>query len=165
MNKNNESIGIIVGVLMGLAVSLVLSIVGPVISGHFKIVSVLVSFLCSSIISVVIGLFIPIRRMSVWSCSKIGISPDKLPGMIISALIGDICFTPLISFLMVYMNYKRAKSMDPSVVLGRMYCGNLIVSFVVAFLIILIFTPLFIRLAIGIVKPEGEQIEESEEKE
>ena len=151
MEKNKEYVGMVTGVLIGILISIVLSVVGPIISGHPSVPSVLVSLLCSSIMSILIGLFVPIKKITDGACSRMKMSPDGLLGRIVFALLSDLFFTPIISFLMVFMNYKRARMHDSNVALGRMYFGNLIVSYSVAFFLILIFTPLLVKLAIKLV--------------
>lgn len=150
----HKTVGLLVSVFMGLSISLVLSIVGPASSGHFAVKTVLVSFFCSSIISIIISIIIPIKRISDAACRGVHLNIESLPGRLFSALVSDICFTPIISTLMVSMSYINAKRNDPSfsVPFGRMLTSNLIISFVVAYLIIFICVPLFIKLSISIVK-------------
>lgn len=155
-NEQQRNVGTMVGVLMGLMISFVLSIVGPLRSGHFTVVSMLVSFLCSSIISVLIGIFVPIKGITDGACSVMKLNPQKLIGRIVSAFISDLIFTPLVTFLMVLMNYKRAKNADINLSFGRMYFGNLVMSFIIAFFLILIFLPLIIKLSISILQSHEE---------
>ncbi len=159
-SEQQRNVGTMVGVLMGLLISLVLSIVGPLRSGHFTVVSMLVSFLCSSIISVLIGIFVPIKSITDGACTAMKISPQKILGRLISAFISDLMYTPLVTFLMVLMNYKRAKMRNHDLNFGHMYLGNLVLSFVIAYFLIVIFLPLIIKLSISILHPQEEDAEE-----
>ena len=64
------------------------------------------------------------------------------------------------------MSYISAKRHDPqfNVPFGRMLTSNLIISFIVAYLIIFVFLPLFVKLSITIVKSMSASDEEQEEK-
>ena len=160
--ENMRTVGILVSIFMGLSISLVMSILGPLRSGHITVPAVLVSFLCSSIISILISVLIPIKKITDGACNGMHLSPEGIPGKLISAFISDLLFTPLISFLMIFMNYKRARMVDPNLSFGRMFFGNFIISFIAAYFIILVFLPLFIKGAIAIVNATSVHNEEEE---
>ena len=161
----HKTVGLLVSTFMGLSISLVLSIVGPASSGHFAVKTVLVSFFCSSIISVIISILIPIKRISDAACNGVHLKNESLAGRLFSTFVSDLCFTPIISTLMVLMSYISAKRHNPhfNVPFGRMLTSNLIISFIVAYFIIFIFLPLFVKLSITIVKSMSASDEEQEE--
>ena len=158
-----KTVGRLVSIFMGLSITLVMSILGPLKSGHITAPAVLVSFLCGSILSTAIALLVPIKKISDSACGKIHVNPEGFVGRIISSLIGDVVFTPLMTFAMVFMNYKRAKMVDPNLVFGKMFIGNFIFSFIIAFFLVLIFIPLFIKAAIAIVRSTSVPEEHEEE--
>jgi len=145
---------------MGLSISLAMSIVGPALSGHPSFPAFIVSFLCSSVISIIIAIIVPIKKITDSACEKIHLNPEGVGGRFFSALVSDLIFTPIMTFLMVFMNYKRAKMFDPGLSFVSMFLGNVFISFTIAYLIILVFLPLFIKGSIAIVK----NFDESEEK-
>ena len=106
--SQNELYNALVGVFLGVVLSFFLSFVGTLQSGHFSVVALIVSFMCSSILSIIIGIFVPIKRINARCVAKIKKEPGSIPAKLLCALVDDIIFTPIINLLMVFMAYKRA---------------------------------------------------------
>ena len=95
--SQNELYNALVGVFLGVVLSFFLSFVGTLQSGHFSVVALIVSFMCSSILSIIIGIFVPIKRITDSACRKANVKIEGFGGRCLAALIGDLIFTPFMA--------------------------------------------------------------------
>ncbi|MBQ4485480.1 MAG: hypothetical protein II936_00545 [Oscillospiraceae bacterium] len=102
MKGNIKKISILMGLLMGLSMSLCMSLCGTLLSGHFTVQSWLISFAVSFVISIIIGFIVPMKPLSDKVCQKFGAAPETAKAKIISALVSDIVYTPIMTFIMCY---------------------------------------------------------------
>ena len=86
--------------LMGLSMSFVLSLVGMMSAGQFTVPGFLRSFLISFAISMILGLIIPVRRISTAILIKTGIKPGTLKANLLEALVSDLAYSPIMTFIM-----------------------------------------------------------------
>lgn len=144
-----RKVGILMNVFMGLIMSLVLSFVGTMTSGHFAIMSWGVSFLISFVISLVIGFAVPIKKLGDGACAKCKVNPMSFKGTLLSAVISDIIYTPIITIIMVVVMLKMAVKHAPAGAVpsvGQVLPGSLIICLLVGYVVIVIIQPLLIKL-------------------
>ncbi len=106
MEEKMKKIGLEMAVRMGIVMSFFLSLTGSLLSGHFTIVRFLLSFLVSTVISLIIGIVIPMGRITMAIASSLHLVRGSLPEKIISSLVSDIIYTPIMTFIMVFLAYK-----------------------------------------------------------
>ena len=148
-----KKVGIQMSLLMGVTLSLVLSFVGVFTSGSFTVVGFLLSFLESLVISLVIGLLVPMKKVGDAACVKAGIKDKPLACRSLESLISDLIYTPVITFVMVFIAYKKATAHGAPLRLGPMLGKSMLISLVVAYLFIFLVTPNYIRF---LVKRNGD---------
>lgn len=158
-----KKVMVLMTVSMGFIMSLVLSLIGTLMGGHFTVPSWLVSFAISFVISLVIGFIVPIKKVSDAVCRKVGVVAESPKGNLVSGVVSDLIYTPIITVTMVsIMITNAAKAMKAAGVtegiptIGRALPASLIVSLVVGYVVIIIAQPILLKLFIpkgG--KPEG----------
>jgi hypothetical protein len=146
--------------MMGITLSLCLSFVGTFTSGSFTIGGFMVSFLESLVISLVIGYFVPIKRLEDKACEKAGITGKPLACRALGSLISDLIYTPIITIFMVTINFVKipAAHRPPYVLmLGK----SMLISLVVAYLIVFLVAENFMKIIMkrnGVGRPpEGKK--------
>ena len=105
-----KKIGIFMSLLMGVTLSFFMSLIGTLTSGHFTVGSWLISFLISFVISLVIGLLVPLPKIDAAVCRKMGLKPHSVPANLMSALISDTIYTPVMSVVMVLIMVGSANA-------------------------------------------------------
>ena len=138
MKKNNVDMkiaGMKISLLMGLTMSFCLSLIGMLSSGQFTVPGFLKSFAISFVISTVLGLLLPIKKISTSLCKKHGLAPGSVKGRIVDALITDLLYSPIMTLIMVYMAWKQATSHGARIPFGGMLLKAEIISFVAAFIL------------------------------
>lgn len=141
-----------ISLLMGISLSFVLSLTGTLSSGHFTFPMFLAGFFISAVISGGIGLALPVARIQQSAVAKAGLKQESLPGMLLMSLISDLLFTPLMTFIMVLMNWRIASANAPAGAvppLGIMYLRSLAICFPVGFVAIFILTPIIVKAVTG----------------
>ncbi|MBQ8967630.1 hypothetical protein [Ruminococcus sp.] len=142
---NMKKIGLGMSIMMGVTLSLTLSFVGTFTSGRFTLVGFLLSFLESLVISFVIGFFVPMKKVGDAACGKLGIMDRPLACRCVESLVSDLIYTPIITFVMVFMAYKQATSHGVPLRFGSMLGESMVISLVVAYLIIFLVTPNYMK--------------------
>ena len=147
--KNMKRVGVLMSVLMGITLSLILSLVGLLHAGQFSLVSWGVNFAISFVISMLIGLVVPIKRVMDSATGALGLK--GFPAHIVGSLISDCIYTPLITLAMVSLAYAMVKRAFPGAPLSflPMFLGSLAVCMAVGFVLIMVCTPVFVRLLLG----------------
>ena len=147
-NEMMKVIGRKMGVRMGLLMSFCLALVGTLTSGHFSLPGFLLSFVVSTAISLVIGFFVPVGKVSQGVCQKWNIEPGTLKSRCVESLISDLIYTPLITFAMVVLAYTMAMRQSDGMAqipFVPMFVKSLIICFVVGYVLIFIFMPIFLK--------------------
>ena len=159
MQPNMRKIGWQISVRMGATLSLCLSFVGGLFGQltskegfHLLafLVSFVLSFLVSFIISLLIGFLVPMKKVTERFCQKHGLEPGKLKTLFAESLISDLIYTPLITVIMVCINYalaiihNGAKIPIPGMVIGMV--ESLLLCFVVGYVLIFFFMPLYMKM-------------------
>ena len=135
-------------ILMGLTLSFCLSLVGTFFgtmrAGRpFPMVGWLISFIVSFIISLIIGFAVPMGRISRSVAGKYG--DRTLKTRLIDALISDLIYTPAITLVMIIINYRQAHAQGAQIPFPAMFLPSLALCLVVAYILILVFQPLFLK--------------------
>lgn len=143
-------------VYMGITMSFVLSLVGTLAGGHFTIVSWLISFGISLVISLVIGCIVPIKKLGDAACAKCKVDPQSMKGNLLSALISDLIYTPVITVVMVSIMMNMVKKQIAAAgrvavgfpTLGQALVPALIITLLVGFIVIALIQPVFIKMLV-----------------
>ena len=142
-------------ILMSITLSAALSIVGNLLSGHFSLTNWLLSFGISLILSLILGFFVPITKACNGFCKLCGIKPSSFSGNLVSSILTDLIYTPIITTAMVFFMVRNAITHMPAGVpeadypsVARLLPGSLGICFGVGLIIILIARPLFSKLLI-----------------
>ena len=136
-------------VCMGLIMSLVLSLIGTLSSGHFTVPSWIISFGISFVISLIIGFLVPIKRLGDGLCRKCNVVPESFKGTLISAVVSDLIYTPIITIIMVVIMLNNAAKHAPAGAVppvGRVLPGSLAICLIVGYVVIVIVQPILIKL-------------------
>ena len=137
--------GMTMSILMGVTLSFCLSLLGNLMAETgFKPIAFIISFIVSTIISLVIGFVVPMRKISQ------GVTRNMKPGIgsrCVEALISDLIYTPVITLAMIIMAWKQATSHGAKIPFLPMFLKSLGISLVAAFVIILIVSPVFMKIA------------------
>ena len=154
MESSKRKIGILMSVYMGVVMSIFMTITGVcvgmlpnVIKGlvppQAMLLSLISGFFVSFCISVMIGFMIPMHKVT----QSVTRNMDEGFGKrCVETLISDVIYTPAISLVMVafaYMSNQRQGNEGPSFFV--MLIPSLIACFIVGFILIYIFQPIFMR--------------------
>ena len=143
---DNRKMGRMMGILMGGTISFVNSLIGTLSSGRFTFGLFLNSFLISFVISQILGLIVPIKKISDFLIQKMNCQPGTWKARIIDALVTDLVYSPLMTFIMVYMAYSQATAHGAKIPFGPMLLRSECISFVVAFFLGLFLSPVYLKL-------------------
>ncbi|MBR1476725.1 MAG: hypothetical protein IJ608_02040 [Lachnospiraceae bacterium] len=154
-----KKIGMQMNIMMGVTLSFCLSLVGNLTSGHFTVLGFLISFAASTIVSLIIGFFVPLKKLTDDFTRKHNLEQGKLKTRCVESLISDLIYTPVITLLMVTMAYFMASKNAPAgaVHFLPMFLPSLVISLIVAYIIIFIITPVYIGFLMkknGVGRPE-----------
>ena len=111
----------------------------------------LVRCLYGARISLIIGFAVPMAKVERGAVKAMGLKDNSVPANLVSALISDLIYTPVITLAMIALVRKMAMKMShghaelpPFMV---MFVKSLIISLIVAYIIILIVTPIYKKIA------------------
>ena len=155
--KIGRKVGLKMSLWMGITLSLFLSLTGLLMSGHFTFPGLLINFFISLTISLVIGFLVPMRKLNDSVDKKLKLEPRSIKANLINSLISDLIYTPVITIVLTLFAYKQAVSHGASISYGGMLLSSLIVCMLVGYALIVVFMPLYLKLAIrtSIPKPEN----------
>lgn len=95
-------------VLMSVTLSVFLSLLGLGTSGHFTVTAWLASFSIGAAISFVICYIIPMGSIKGALMEKFDLKDGSKGEKVVSAIVSDVIFTPLICLIMVSLSYNSA---------------------------------------------------------
>ena len=148
MDEKMKVIGRKMSIRMGILMSFSLALVGTLTSGHFTPVGFVISFFVSTVVSLVIGFVVPVGKLSGDFCRKRNLAPESLANRIVSSLISDLIYTPVITLVMVALAYRMAMIQSGNMAqipFIPMFIRSLLICFPVGFVLIFIFMPMFLR--------------------
>lgn len=146
--------------LMGLTMSFVLSLVGTAMGmkDKFNVTSWLMSFGISFVISLIIGFAVPVKKAGDAFCAKCNANPQSMKGNLLSSLISNVIYTPMITIIMVVVmltNAAKHAAVGEVPPIPVVIIPSLIVSLLVGQVVIMISTPLYLKLLTkNMQKPE-----------
>ena len=132
--------------LMGASMSLILSRVGLLSAGRFTVGDFLKSFIISFPISLVLGLIIPGKKICDALIAKCNLVRESVSARMLEAFVMDLIYSPVMTFVMVYLAYRRAVSHGARIPFGPMLLKSELISFAVGFVLNYVMTPVFVRL-------------------
>ncbi len=148
MEEKMKKVGRGMNIRMGILMSLSMSLVGMLSSGHFTIPGYILSVIISGIISLLVGFLIPMGKVSALLTGKLGIKKGTFPERLLSSLVSDIIYTPIMTFSMVFLAYQMAKIQSHGMAqlnFAAMFFPSLFLTFIVGYVVIFIFQPLFLK--------------------
>lgn len=145
-----KRIGRRISILMGVTLSLCLSLVANLfLADEFKIGSFFISFGITLVISLIIGLIVPMKKVNDGVDRALNLKPGSLPAHLMETLVSDLIYTPIITVIMSTVAYFMATSNGAQIPYVPMLLKSLLVCFLVGYVLIFIFAPLFMRLVVG----------------
>ena len=145
---NMRKIGFQMSLLMGATLSLFLSLTGLLVARKFTPIAWFISFSISFVISLIISLVIPMKKVNDSVNKKLNLEPGKLGSRCMESFISDLIYTPIITFAMVFMAYKKATAHGAKIPFAGMFIESLLICFVVGFVLIFIFMPIFMKIVL-----------------
>ena len=148
MDEQMRIIGKQMAIRMGLMMSFFLALVGTLTSGHFTVPGFIIGFIISSIISILIGLIIPVGKITGGVCTKLGLERGRMGTRVVESLLSDLIYTPIMTLVMVafaYFMVMRQSGGMAQISFIPMFLRSLVICYVVAFFLIFIFQPLFLK--------------------
>ncbi|MBO4218072.1 MAG: hypothetical protein J5887_01000 [Erysipelotrichaceae bacterium] len=139
--------GLKMSVLMGAAMSTVLSLVGMLSSGKFTLKGYLLNVLISFFISFLLGLIVPIRKLSDRLTGRLNLPPGSVKARLAEALVSDAVYTPLMTTVMVYLAYRQAVAHGARISFLPMWLPSMGISLLVAFVLAYALSPLMMKIA------------------
>lgn len=133
-------------IVMGATMSCVLSLVGLIQSGNFTLVSYLTSVIMSFMLCTIVGLIIPAKKISNSLAARMQLQPGSIRARLLDSLVTTLVYSPLMTFLMVYMAYRQATSHGARINFGHMLLKSELISFAVAFVVSFIISPIYLKL-------------------
>ena len=161
MKKKSRKINLEMNLLMSITMSLCLSLAGTLSSGHFAFVEWLISFAVSFVVSFIIGLLIPMKKIQDFVLYNHNLKRGGLCAHLVGALVSDLVYTPIMTLIMVFIAWTNArKHLPPDARLPflPMFLKSLLVCFVVGYIVILIVTPIYLKILTkhnGLGKPSN----------
>lgn len=147
--------GMRMSILMGASMSLILSSIGLLSAGQLNLRSLLINFVISFAISFLIGLIVPMRKISDALIRKMKLEPGSLKARLSEALISDLCYSPLMTFIMVFIAYRQAVSHGARIPFLPMLLKSECISLIAAFVVIYLLSPVLKKIAFkGVQVPE-----------
>ena len=141
-----KKLGQKISLLMALSMSCVLTLVGLLSAGKFSVQGFLSGFAVSFIVSMIIGLIIPMKKVSDAVTGRVNRLPGTLKARLLEALGSDVLYSPLMTFIMVYIAWRQATAHGAMIPLGPMLLKSEIISFIAAFNLSFFLTPVFMNM-------------------
>ena len=143
-----KRVGFLVSLMMCLTLSLCLPIVGVIQSGGFKLGMYLLNFTLSFVISFLITMLFPAMKLNLMLEKKFGLKFGSLKTRLVETFISDLIYTPILTVIMAslaWYSMKKAGEETPPYLM--MILVSSLISFVVAYIIILVTVPLYLKLS------------------
>ena len=141
--------------LMGFSMSCILTLIGLLSAGKFTVIGFLSSLLISFVVSVIIGMIIPMKNISDGLLKKFNLKAGTLKARVLEALVSDVLYSPLMTFVMVYLAYRQAVAHGARISFGPMLLKSEIISFIAAFVLSFVLTPVFMKF---VMKKNGAKL-------
>ncbi len=133
--------------MMGFSMSFILTLAGVSGSGSFTIPLFLKCFATSFAVSFLLGLLVPMKKIGISLMKKLDLRPGTLKARLLDALVFDLGYSPLMTFVMVWLAHRRATAHGARIPFGPMLLRSELTSFVLAFVLSFILTPVCEKIA------------------
>ncbi|MCR5476831.1 MAG: hypothetical protein K6E92_04300 [Lachnospiraceae bacterium] len=160
MEQIMKKVGMKVSIFMGISLSFCLSLVGNLLSGKFSFPMFLISFAASTLISLVIGFLVPMKKVG--DAVTKGMERGSVKARLVESAVSDLIYTPVITLCMVALVRAVVPKMAPVPVsfppFPLMFVKSLVICLVVAFALIYLLQPVFLKAAMkkyGVGGPGG----------
>ena len=157
MKNQMRKVGIRMSVMMGVTLSFFLSLTGMGVAGQLSqpgwFPKWLSSFLISLIISFVIGFLVPMGKVTMAIEKNPAFPKGALKTKLLETLLSDLIYTPLITLCMVAMAWYSANSHGGHMPFLPAFLKSLGATFLVGYVLIFIFMPVFTKLAFKGIGP------------
>ena len=151
-----KKVGRIMSLLMSVSLSICLSLTGMLWSLRQTeytvprfIGSLMTDIGVSFAISLIIGLLVPMKKVNDSLERRFSLQPGRLKTRLIETLASDLIYTPVITFTMTFIAYKKATGNGADIPFAPMFLSSLAVCFTVAYLLILFLMPGFMKFALN----------------
>ena len=152
-----KKIGMQMSILMGITMSFCLSLTGNLSSGHFTLPAFLSSFLISTVISLMIGFFVPMKKVGDAAVQKANLTPGTLGAKCLESLISDLIYTPVLTLCMTAMAHHNAVSHGQAMLpYLLMFLRSLLLSMIIGYVLIFLLTPVYLKLVMKKNTPGGD---------
>lgn len=168
--KAMKKVGLLMNIFMGVTMSIFLSFVGNFIgflqSGKFSVIGYLIGVGISTVISIILGFIVPIKKIGDGAVRAAKLQPHSIKARLLESLISDCIYTPVLSLCMVAYEYFSSRAHAPAEALEhmpgffQMFFGSFLACMVVGFILIFIFMPVYLGLAMklsGITPPPADR--------
>ena len=146
MKKVGSQMSLLMGVTLSFFLSLTGNLMGAKQSGGFSVPGFLISFVVSTIISLIIGFFVPMKKVNDSVCGSLNLKPGQIGTRLMESLISDIIYTPVMTLIMVFLAYKQATSHGAQIPFLPMFLPSLVVCLIVGYILIFIFMPIYMKV-------------------
>jgi hypothetical protein len=146
MKRINRRISILMGVTLSLCLSLVAHLF---LADKFTFTGFLLSFAISLTISLIIGLIVPMKKVNDAVDRSLNLRPFSIKARLVESLVSDLIYTPIMTVIMTTISYFIATNNGADIPYVPMLLKSLLVCFLVGYVLIFIFQPLFMTLVIG----------------
>lgn len=131
--------------LMSLTMSLAMSLTGNLSSGSFTLPAFLKNFLISFPLSLLIGVLLPMKKISDALMEKLSLKAESVKGRCLSSLVSSLGYTPVMCFVMVYLAYRSALAHGVKLNFLGMLPRSMAVSLAVAFVLSFLIAPVYAK--------------------
>ncbi len=156
----NKKIGIHMSLCMAISLSFALSLMGNLMSGHFSAPGFLLSFAVSTVLSLLIGVLFPMPKLQGFVCRKTGWEQRSGKVHAVVSLLSDLVYSPVITLCNVTLAFRSAEKHGAGFPFLPMFLRSFAISLIVAYVLIFLLTPLFIKI---ILKENGISPQDREE--
>ena len=96
MKKVNFIMALINALILSFSMSLIMNIA----SGHFSFPSWGLGFIVSFTLSLILAMILPLTKVQLMTCKKIGIRYTDIGALLLNALLSSLFYTPVVAFVM-----------------------------------------------------------------
>lgn len=149
MIKKQRLVGSFISLQIGLLMGMTFTAISMAKQGHIVPIGIITSGLMSAVISAVVGFFISMKTLGEGAAKLLKCDPvqHKFLYNVIEAIIGDMVFTPILGTFFITMNVGIHNPMYWKILLT-----SLVVDFLIAIPLNVIFCPLFKAIASKVLK-------------
>jgi hypothetical protein len=150
-----RKVGLTISACVGFLLGAIFTTINMVKMGNVIPIGILISALSSMIISAIVGFIVPMRDIADGLAEKLKINPSQQRFLynLVQGIVGDLIFTPILCTFFVIKNVGIHNPMILQI-LGM----NLLIDFLVALPLTMIFVPLFKKLASALFHVSSDSI-------